>query len=68
MLRFEPDIRRSVLHLAPAIPEWIGRLRLERIALMGGHLGVEVEGGVVRVLEVPEGLEIVSDPRLPTRL
>ena len=43
-------------------------MRLERIALMGGHLGIEVTGEVVRVLEVPEGLEIVSDPRLPTRL
>jgi glycogen debranching enzyme len=67
LLRFEPDIRRSLLHLAPAIPDWIGRLRLERIALMGGHLGIEVTGDVVRVLEVPEGLEIVSDPRAPTR-
>jgi glycogen debranching enzyme len=67
LLRFEPDIRRSVLHLAPAIPDWIGTLRLERIPLMGGHLGVEVTGEVVRVLEVPEGLEIVSDPRAATR-
>ena len=30
---------------------------------MGGHLGVEVTGEVVKVLEVPEDLTIVSDPR-----
>ena len=68
MLRFEPDIRRSQLHIAPAVPEWIGRLRLERIPIMGGHVGIEVEGEVVRVLEVPDGLRIVGDPRLATLL
>jgi glycogen debranching enzyme len=68
LLRFEPDIRRSLLHVAPAVPDWIGTLRLARIPIMGGHLGIEVTGEMVRVVEVPEGLRIVSDPRLPTRL
>jgi hypothetical protein len=68
LLRFEPDIRRSSLHLAPAVADWIGTLSLERIPIMGGHLGIEVQGEIVRVVDVPEGLKIVSDPRLPTRL
>jgi glycogen debranching enzyme len=67
LLRFEPDIRNAKLHLAPAVPDWIGTLRLDNIPIMGGQLAVEVEGEVVRTLEVPEGLTIVSDPRLPTR-
>src|SRR6202158_1185945 len=67
LLRFEPDIRNSKLHLAPAVPDWIGTLRLDNIPLMGGQLGVEVVGEVVHALEVPEGLTIVSDPRSPTR-
>ena len=66
LLRFEPDIRANKLHLAPAVPDWIGTLRLERIPIMGGHLGVEVTGEVVKVLQVPEDLTIVSDPRRPT--
>jgi hypothetical protein len=33
---------------------------------MGGHLGGEVTGDVVKVLEVPEDLTIVSEPRRPT--
>jgi glycogen debranching enzyme len=66
LLRFEPDIRANKLHLAPAVPDWIGTLRLERIPIMGGHLGVEVTGEVVKALEVPEDLTIVSDPRRPT--
>ena len=66
LLRFEPDIRRSLLHLAPAVPAWIGTLGLERVPITGGHLGIEVEGETVRVREVPPGLQIVADPRLPT--
>ena len=66
LLRFEPDIRNSKLHLAPAVPDWIGTLRLDNIPIMGGQLAVEVEGEVVRALQVPEGLTIVSDPRSPT--
>ena len=66
MLRFEPDFRNSKLHLAPEIPSWIGRLRLERIPVMGGDLTIDVEGEIVHALEVPEGLEIVSEPRAAT--
>ena len=66
-LRFEPDIRRSLLHLAPAIPEWIGTLRLQRIPLMGGHLAIEATGDRVHVTDAPEGLTIVGAPRHPTR-
>lgn len=66
MLRFEPDIRNCRLHLAPAVPSWIGRLRLERIALMGGTLSLEMEGDHLHALVVPDGLEIVRDPRPPT--
>jgi glycogen debranching enzyme len=66
MLRFEPDFRNSVLHLAPAVPPWIGRLRLERIQVMGGDLTIDVEGEVVHTLEVPEGLHLVAEPRHPT--
>ena len=67
LLRFEPDIRNAKLHLAPAVPDWIGTLRLENIPLMGGQLAVEVEGEVVRALQVPDGLTIVAEPRAATR-
>jgi glycogen debranching enzyme len=67
LLRFEPDIRANKLHLAPAVPDWIGTLRLERIPIMGGHLGVQITGESVEELEVPDGLTIVSAPRSPTR-
>jgi glycogen debranching enzyme len=66
MLRFEPDIRNSMLHIAPAVPDWIGVLRLDHVELMGGHLTIETERERVRVVEAPEGLHIVETPRAAT--
>jgi glycogen debranching enzyme len=66
MLRFEPDIRNSRLHLAPVIPESIGRLRLERIPIMGGHLTVEMRGDESTVVDAPPGLTIEREPRPAT--
>ena len=51
------------LHLAPEVPEWIGRLVMERVPLMDGHLSFEVDDGVCTVFEAPEGLTIVEKPR-----
>jgi glycogen debranching enzyme len=66
MLRFEPDIRNSMLHLAPAVPDWIGLLRLDGVEIMGGYLTIETERDHVNALAVPDGLEIVSAPRVAT--
>jgi glycogen debranching enzyme len=65
MLHFDPEVRNSQLHLAPDVPEWIGRLTLRRVPLMGGHLSIEVEGDRCRVLEQPAGLTIVPEARRP---
>ena len=66
MLRFEPDIRNRRLHLAPAVPDWIGKLRLDGIPIAGGMLTIEVEGEQLRVLEAPDGLTIDAAPRHAT--
>ena len=66
MLRFEPDVRNSRLHLAPAIPDWMGRVRVEGIPIMGGRLSIEAERDSLHVLEVPDGLAVLETPRDPT--
>jgi glycogen debranching enzyme len=66
MLHFDPDVRKCRLHLAPDVPEWIGRLSLARVPLMGGELSVEVEGSRCTVLDQPAGLTIVPTRRPPT--
>ena len=66
MLRFEPDIRNNRLHVVPAVPDWIGRLRLERIPIVGGRLSLEAEGDRLLTVDGPDGLVVVEEPRHPT--
>jgi glycogen debranching enzyme len=66
MLHFDPDLRNAQLHLAPEIPDWIGRLTIERVRVMDGFLSFEVADGKCTVLEAPAGLQIVPKPRDPT--
>ena len=63
LLRFEPDVRNARLHLAPAMPDWMGGFRLEDVPIMGGHLTVEVAGDHMVEVAGPADLEIVNAPR-----
>ena len=65
LLRFEPDIRNEAA--LAAVPDWIGTLRLDNIPLMGGISQSRSTSEVVRALQVPDGLTIVSDPKAATR-
>jgi glycogen debranching enzyme len=65
MLGFDPDVRAQCLRVSPAVPEWVGRLAVERIPLMGGRLSIEVLDGTCTVGDVPDGLDVViggADP------
>lgn len=64
MLRFEPDIRNGRVHVAPELPPWIGRLRLERLPFAGGHLSFEANGDQVEVIESPPGVTVDTTPRV----
>ena len=66
MLHFDPDLRDGVLHLAPEVPEWIGRLAVHGVPLMGGRLSFEVTDGQCTVLEAPDGLTIAPRAMDPT--
>jgi glycogen debranching enzyme len=66
LLRFDPWIPAGKLWLAPALPPWVDRLRLERIPLLGGRINVEVDGSEVKVEGLPGEVELVAEPRVPT--
>jgi glycogen debranching enzyme len=63
LLRFEPDFGNACVHLAPSMPDWMGRVRLEGVPIMGGRLSIEAEGDSLRVLELPDGLDVLRTPR-----
>ena len=65
MLRLDPWVPRGKVWLHPALPEQIGRLRVDRIPLAGARMSVTVEGDKVEVTGLPDHLELVDAPRHP---
>jgi glycogen debranching enzyme len=65
LLRLDPWIPQGKLSLSPVLPPDIGRLRVERIPLVGGTATVTVEGDRVEVEDLPPDIELVAAPRDP---
>jgi glycogen debranching enzyme len=65
LLRFDPWVPRGKVWIHPALPERIGRLRVDRIPLAGGRVSVDVEGDRMAVSGLPSDLELVDEPRHP---
>ncbi len=63
MLRFEPDLRHGRLAVDPAIPEWIGRLRLDGIPILDSSISLDLEGEDCAVISAPPGLEVTCGGR-----
>ena len=62
VLGIEADVPSGVLHLRPMDPPPFARLTVEGIPLAGGKLSLHLEDGTLRVLECPEGIEVVVHP------
>jgi len=65
LLRIDPWVPYGKVWVAPAIPEQIGHLRVDRIPLGGSRMSVAVEAGVAKVEGLPPELELISSPRNP---
>jgi glycogen debranching enzyme len=65
LLRFEPWVPHGKVWLAPALPEAVQRLRVERIPLAGSRVNIEVEGDKVSLEGLPKDVDLVHHPRDP---
>ena len=65
MLRLDPWVPHGKVWLAPAIPDWINRLRIDRIPLAGRRVTVEIDGGHVTVDGLDGAVELIRTPRKP---
>jgi glycogen debranching enzyme len=65
LLRFDPWVPHGQLWVAPALPDEIRRLRVERIPLAGSRVTVSVDPSGVEIAGVPAGLEVRREPRRP---
>ena len=66
MLGLEPDRPRAMLHLAPSVPEWMGRLSVQGVQVMGGRLSFVAEGDSVEITECPPGVHVIAEARRAT--
>ncbi|MBW3668574.1 MAG: amylo-alpha-1,6-glucosidase [Actinobacteria bacterium] len=65
LLRLDPWVPHGKVWLAPALPDSIGSLRVDRIPLAGRRVTVEVSDDNVKVEGLPPELELISVPRDP---
>src|SRR5205823_326829 len=59
LLRLDPWVPQGKVWLDPAVPEAIGRLRVDRIPLAGRRVSVEVDGDAVKVEGLAPDVELV---------
>ena len=65
LLRLDPWVPHGQVWLSPVLPPQMGYLRVERIPLAGGRVGVEVADGKVDVTGLPPELQLINRPRRP---
>jgi glycogen debranching enzyme len=65
MLHLEPDLQQARLRLAPELPEWLGRVEVRGVHVMGGLLSFDADARECHVLEAPAGVTIVAEPGTP---
>ncbi|HEX2042642.1 MAG TPA: glycogen debranching N-terminal domain-containing protein [Acidimicrobiales bacterium] len=66
LLRLDPWVPHGKVWLAPALPDRIGYLRVDRIPLAGRRVTVEVSDGDVKVEGLPPEIEWIDAPRKPS--
>jgi len=63
LLGLNPDVPAGVVRMAPAVPERMLPLRIERIPLAGARVDVEVRADGLTVDGLPDGVRLVAaDP------
>ncbi|MGH9226393.1 MAG: amylo-alpha-1,6-glucosidase, partial [Acidimicrobiales bacterium] len=65
MLRLDPWVPHGKVWLSPAVPDWIGYLRIDRIPLAGRRVTVEIDGDKVAVEGLDGDIELIQEPRKP---
>jgi glycogen debranching enzyme len=66
LLRFDPWVPHGKVWLAPVLPDGFGPLELDNVPLGGGRVSVDVTNrGIARVAGLPDGLELITEPRPP---
>jgi glycogen debranching enzyme len=60
LLRFDPDLPRGEVRVAPVLPRTLPRLRISRLPLAGARLTVAADGHRVSIHGLPAGIRVVG--------
>jgi glycogen debranching enzyme len=62
LLRFEPCVPCRKFQIAPALPEELGEIRIDRLPFAGGRVTIRASGENVEVNGLPPDIELVRGP------
>ncbi|MEW6153294.1 MAG: glycogen debranching N-terminal domain-containing protein [Actinomycetota bacterium] len=65
VLRLDPWMPHHKVWMAPALPSWMNRLRIDRVPLGGRRVTVEVDGDDLHVEGLTDDIELLREPRRP---
>lgn len=65
LLRLDPDVPAGTVHLAPALPEELGRVWFENAPLAGARVTVRAETTTGDLVGLPDGLTLSREPADP---
>ena len=65
LLRFDPDFTRSVVHLAPILPEGFGNFSAENVLLGHSRITIQAAGREGSIEGLPSGLKLLNEARPP---
>jgi glycogen debranching enzyme len=66
LLRLDPWVPHGKVWIAPALPEKFGVTGLDNLALGGARVSLDIDGSAItRVAGLPDGLELITEPRSP---
>jgi glycogen debranching enzyme len=63
LLRLDPWLPNQQLCLAPALPEWLERLRVEGVPIGGDRMTVTIESGTTTIEGLSPDVEVARRPR-----
>ena len=65
LLRFDPWVPQGKVWIDPELPPGVDGIEVRGVRLGGSRFSVAVRPEGLKLLEVPDGLDVITEPRHP---
>jgi glycogen debranching enzyme len=65
LMRFDPCMPCRKIWVAPALPQELGQVAIDRLSLAGHKVSVRASGDQIDVSGLPPGIEVIPEPQPP---